>query len=195
MIGPGTGTASFLEHVGHHPRVARAFHFAREAHRGQTRKGGGAFIFHPIRVAKTVMSVPHTIEMIEAALLHDTVEDTQVTIGQIQAEFGLTVARLVRALTCTLTPEDGNRATRKRLKRERLAKAGPEVATIKLADIIDNSRDISTLSKSFARVYLSEQKSLVEALFNADAALRSIALEVIEREQSKVELLDELAFA
>lgn len=174
-------------------KVDRAFRTAKAAHSGQRRKGGGSFFLHPLRVARQVAKVPHTTEMVCAALLHDVVEDTAVTIDQIRKEFGLTVARLVEALTCRLTSEDGNRATRKRMERERLASAGPEVGTVKLADVMDNVRDIAVIDPGFAKVYLPEQLALARALETADHDLRDQAIELIEREMDKLDAVNELA--
>lgn len=81
---------------------ARAHAFATDAHGDidQRRKyTGEPYIVHPIAVAELVRSVPHTPEMIAAALLHDVVEDTPVTIEGIETEFGARVAELVGWLT------------------------------------------------------------------------------------------------
>ncbi len=60
-----------------------------------------------------VRSVPHTEEMLAAAWLHDTVEDTPTTLGDIESHFGPKVAELVRMLTNVSRAEDGNRFERK----------------------------------------------------------------------------------
>ena len=78
----------------------RAIQFATEAHGDQARKYcGSPYITHPIAVAKIVESVEHTEEMVVAAILHDVVEDTPVTIDEIETEFGPVVAELVHFLT------------------------------------------------------------------------------------------------
>src|SRR5688572_2066454 len=95
---------------------SRARGFAERAHAaiGQRRKyTGEPYIVHPIAVAELVRSVPHTPEMIAAALLHDVVEDTPVTLAQIEAEFGPVVADLVDWLTDVSRPADGKRQVRK----------------------------------------------------------------------------------
>jgi (p)ppGpp synthase/HD superfamily hydrolase len=166
------------------PIVEKAFHFAREAHEGQTRKYTGApYIVHPIRVARRVASVPHTREMVAAALLHDVDEDTPVTLAEIQREFGDHVARLVDGLTCRLTPDDGNRKARKRMERERLAQEGPAIGTIKVADVMDNSHDIALHDARYAQLVLPEHECLVRAL-EADGTLVKRAMEEIERQKS-----------
>lgn len=172
--------------------VDEAFAFAKKAHRGQRRKYGGPYIAHPMRVARTVAKVAHTQEMVAAALLHDVVEDTEYRLSDIGSRFGLTVTRLVDGLTCRLTSQDGNRAKRKRIERERLAKAGPEVATVKLADVMDNCRDLVVQDPKFAAVYLAESKRLVEALECGDMSLRKRAREMVRTEQAKLAVYEDL---
>src|SRR5882672_10206982 len=100
--------------------IAAARAFAGEAHGGinHLRKyTKDPYIVHPEEVAGIVASRPHTPEMIAAALLHDTVEDTPVTINDIRQRFGPVVAGLVDDLTDVSNPTDGNRVTRKTMDR------------------------------------------------------------------------------
>ena len=98
--------------------------FATMAHGDQKRKyTGEPYIVHPIAVSEIVKTVPHTDEMIAAALLHDVVEDTPFTIDDINDRFGNKVAELVSWLTDVSRPEDGNRKTRKSLDREHIVEA------------------------------------------------------------------------
>ena len=126
--------------------VRDAYLFASAAHFavGQKRKFSGEdYIVHPVDVAKIVHGVKNSTDtMVAAALLHDTVEDTQVTTSVIQSYFGAEVADLVEWLTNVTTLEDGNRKTRKKLDRERMWKAPYEAQTIKVADVIANLSDI-----------------------------------------------------
>ncbi len=152
----------------------RALAFAREAHGSinQRRKyTGEPYIVHPIAVAEIVRSVPHTEAMIAAALLHDVVEDTPVTIEDIQAEFGEEIAGLVDWLTDVSRPSDGNRRKRKHLDLLHTAKAPAAAKTIKLADLIDNTRTISVHDPSFWPVYRREKEALLEVLREGDASL------------------------
>lgn len=78
----------------------QALQFARKAHGDQQRKySGEAYIEHPIRVAELVRSVAHTPEMICAAYLHDVVEDTPVSLQDIERKFGRKIMALVEELT------------------------------------------------------------------------------------------------
>lgn len=159
---------------------AKADAYAEKAHTGQTRANGEPYIIHPRQVAALVATVPHTAEMLAAALLHDVVEDTQATIEDIEREFGPTVAVLVGQVTITSHLSDGNRQTRKALDRARLATASPEAKTIKLADIISNVSDSRyLLPASFARKYLAEKEQDLEVLTEGDTTLFAMAREKI----------------
>lgn len=152
----------------------RALEYAARAHEsvGQRRKyTGEPYIVHPIAVAEIVRSVPHSPEMVAAAYLHDVVEDTPVTIEEVEAEFGSEVAELVGWLTDVSKPEDGNRRTRKAIDLEHSAKAPPEAKTIKLADLIDNTRTIKPHDPGFWRVYRREKQALLGVLREGDPTL------------------------
>lgn len=170
----------------HYDLVRMAMRFAAEAHEGigQVRKyTGEPYINHPAAVVELVGSVAHTPEMLAAAWLHDTVEDTPVTLQDIERTFGSVVAVMVEGLTDTSKPEDGNRAARKAIDRARIANTSPEVKTIKLADLIDNSRSIFSYDRQFAKVYLAEKLLLLEVLKEGDPFLYAMA-ESIAQEQS-----------
>lgn len=155
--------------------------FAAIAHQWQTRKyTGEPYITHPAAVVALVQSVPHTPEMIAAAWLHDTVEDTDTTLDDVRAEFGDAVADLVEMLTDVSRPEDGNRAARKALDREHIAKASPDAKTVKLADLIDNSRSIMAHDPQFARVYLAEKRLLLDVLTEGDPTLYAMARRIVD---------------
>ena len=146
--------------------------FATAAHGDQKRKyTGDPYINHPIAVAEIVETVPHTQEMIAAALLHDVVEDTHVTIDQIADKFGDKVAELVGWLTDISRPEDGNRRTRKALDRAHSANAPAEAQTIKLADLIHNSISIAEHDPNFWKVYREEKVELLKVLTKGDKSL------------------------
>jgi (p)ppGpp synthase/HD superfamily hydrolase len=152
----------------------RALAFAKAAHESidQRRKyTSEPYIVHPMAVAELVRSVPHTPEMIAAAYLHDVVEDTPITIGQVRAEFGPVVGDLVEWLTDVSKPSDGNRRVRKELDRQHLAKAPPDAKTIKLADLIDNALTIRERDRSFWKVYKREKMALLEVLKEGDPTL------------------------
>lgn len=136
--------------------VQRAMLFAEAAHKaiGQKRKyTNEPYFIHPVEVVSILTKfLPRTPqEVIAAAYLHDVVEDTCITLEDIEAHFGKTVASYVEQLTDVSKPSDGNRATRKRIDREHTAKCHPLIANVKLADLISNSRTIVKYDKEFAK--------------------------------------------
>ena len=161
--------------------IEDAFDFSQAAHVGQLRKyTGDKYFSHCSSAAMKVHYVGGSAVQIAAALLHDTVEDTEVTLEDIQVRFGQKVASLVEWLTDVSTPEDGNRAARKKLDREHLAEAPPEAKTIKLADLIDNTSSIVTHAPEFAKVYMAEKKLLLEVLQEGDPKLLKEATKIVE---------------
>jgi len=162
--------------------VDKALVYATAAHVavGQRRKyTGEPYIVHPVEVMNIVKTVPHTETMLAAALLHDVVEDTGCTLLDIQSEFGEEVATLVNWLTDVSKPEDGPRWYRKKLDREHTAKAPAEAQTIKLADLISNSKSIVTHDPKFAKTYLEEKRLLLGVLTKGDTGLHAIASEIV----------------
>lgn len=158
-----------------------ALRFATRAHGDQKRKYSlEPYIAHPIAVAEIVRSVPHTPEMIAAALLHDVCEDTPVDLHEICGNFGGKVAQLVAWLTDISTPYHGNRAARKELDSHHTALAPAAAKTIKLADLIDNSVSIKEHDPDFWKVYREEKRRLLEVLKDGDPTLWSRAAELVD---------------
>ena len=151
--------------------IIQAAVFARYAHRNQVRKyTGEPYWNHCNEVAYIVW--PHaTNEMVAAAYLHDTMEDCEVDSDTIQTLFGDRVCSLVKDLTDVSKPSDGNRRIRKDIDLKHTAMASPEAKTIKLADLISNTRSIVQYDPNFARVYLHEKERLLEVLQEGDPKL------------------------
>ena len=170
--------------------LAPALDFATKAHEGQVRKyTGEPYIHHPIAVARLVASVTDDRAMIIAAILHDTVEDTDATLDEIEHLFGADVASLVEALTDVSTPQDGLRHMRKEIDRLHTAKASPRAKTIKLADLIDNSGSIIERDPKFAKVYIGEKKPLLEVLTEGDPFLLSEAWRIVRKAERNFEVM------
>jgi (p)ppGpp synthase/HD superfamily hydrolase len=163
-------------------RLDRAIIFSASAHAGQERKYNGLpYVTHPIEVMIHVSSVPAATEDMKiAALLHDVLEDTEVKPYEIVQAFGLGVHDLVVELT--KVEIKGNRAERKAAERERLAACSIEAQTIKLADILSNTRTIAIDDPHFAATYLQEQHLLVEALKGGNLQLQASALSQIRQQ-------------
>lgn len=163
--------------------VDRAIEFATIAHEGQVRKyTGEPYVTHPIEVARIVGTVPHTTAMLVAAVLHDTVEDTDITLEDIERDFGAEVSELVYWLSDKSRPEDGNRKVRKAIDRKHIKAAPVKAQTIKLADIIDNTKSISEHDPDFWRVYRHEKIMLLDSMPKADATLMAIARQQVKKE-------------
>jgi (p)ppGpp synthase/HD superfamily hydrolase len=143
----------------------KVLQFATQAHSGQKRKyTGDDYIVHPVAVAKIVKDYGGSVDQQAAALLHDVVEDCDVTIDQVRDAFGDTVADLVDWLTDVSVPSDGNRAVRKALDRAHSADAPADAQFIKLADLMDNTKSIVAHDPSFAKVYLKEKQLLLSVM-------------------------------
>lgn len=160
-----------------------AEYFADMAHSqiGQKRKyTNEPYINHPKKVAYLVKCVGGTDEMISAAFLHDVLEDVAPILPifneeAITKKFGSTIASYVVWLTDQSKPEDGNREIRKKMDRDRIANAPPEVKTIKLADLIDNSLTICEYDPNFAKMYLAEKRLLLNNLKDGNKVLWDMA--------------------
>ncbi len=147
--------------------IDRARVYATQAHAriGHRRKYTlEPYDVHLKDVADLVASVSSDEEMIAAAWLHDIVEDTPATFEDIEKNFGHNVKQLVVELTDVSRPGHGNRAVRKEMDLHHLANASARAKTIKLADIIDNTSDISKHDHKFAKVYLLEMVALLDVL-------------------------------
>jgi (p)ppGpp synthase/HD superfamily hydrolase len=162
----------------------RALFFAIHAHGNQKRRyTGQPYIVHPIHVSAMVRQSGASTAAIAAALLHDVLEDTTTTHGQLVDEFGEYVARLVYQLTDSQTPADGTRAMRKAAFAEKLTVAEPEAQTIKVCDIIDNASSVAAFDPEFAATYLPEKLAQLKVLTNADQKLLARAIEICEVNQ------------
>ena len=125
----------------------RAIIFAVKAHAGTERRGKGyPYIVHPLEAVEIVATMTKDQELLAAAALHDTVEDTDVTVDQIQAEFGPRVAELVAAesdqFEAGVSEEDSWHA-RKKAAIDRLAKASRDAKIVALGDKLSNMRAIA----------------------------------------------------
>ncbi len=126
-------------------KILAAASFAAKKHKDQKRKGGDGepYINHPIEVASLLANFGKVSDedMIVAALLHDTVEDCDVSFEEIAENFGSVVADYVRELT---DDKSLAKAERKRLQIEHAPHLSRGAKQIKLADKISNIRDVTT---------------------------------------------------
>ncbi|MGB3186582.1 MAG: bifunctional (p)ppGpp synthetase/guanosine-3',5'-bis(diphosphate) 3'-pyrophosphohydrolase [Ornithinimicrobium sp.] len=129
-----------------HPRsdisvIQRAYRVAESAHRGQLRKSGDAYITHPLAVATILAELGMTPSTIAAALMHDTVEDTDYSLEQLRAEFGDEIAMLVDGVTKLDKVVYGEAAQSETVRKMVVAMSRDiRVLVIKLADRLHNAR-------------------------------------------------------
>jgi GTP pyrophosphokinase len=129
-----------------HPRadvsiIERAYEVAEHAHRGQLRKSGDAYITHPLAVTTILAELGMTPATLAAALLHDTVEDTAYSLGQLEKDFGREVAMLVDGVTKLDKVTYGDAAQAETVRKMVVAMAKDiRVLVIKLADRLHNAR-------------------------------------------------------
>ena len=121
--------------------VERAFLRAEEVHRGQLRKSGDPYITHPVAVAEILLEFGLDATTLAAALLHDTVEDTNFSIEKLRSEFGVEVATLVDGVTKLDRLTYGPSAEAETVRKMVVAMAKDiRVLVIKLADRLHNAR-------------------------------------------------------
>ena len=128
--------------------LAEAFAFANKAHAGQKRKSGEPFIAHPIEVAIILADLHMDVETITAALLHDTIEDTEVTRDDVVERFGEDVAALVEGVTKITQIEVGTLTDEQAATIRKMLVAMNKdirVIVIKLADRLHNMRTLASL--------------------------------------------------
>src|SRR2546421_3173134 len=131
-------------------RVQDAFVFACEQHAAQRRKSGEDFIVHPVGVARICASMQLDTETLCAALLHDTVEDTGASIGQVRERFGDEIAAIVDGVTklTGISFQSHDEAQAENYRKMMMAMADdPRVILIKLADRLHNLRTIEAMPK------------------------------------------------
>ncbi len=130
----------------HHPStkmddVERAYDVAKLAHAGQLRKSGDEYITHPVAVAEILSELGLNAETIIAALLHDTVEDTEYSLAQLRVDFGEKIANLVDGVTKLDKLIYGPTAEAETVRKMVIAMSRDiRVLVIKLADRLHNAR-------------------------------------------------------
>lgn len=146
--------------------------FAAMAHRDQCRKySGQPYIVHCLAVARTVAGITHDEEVVIAALLHDTVERTPVTLAELERAFGANVAGLVDQVSSVARRDEGTRTLRRQLNRRHYAEASRDAKTIKLADLLDSTAEIAETNPTVAPAYLREKQELLPALADGNLDL------------------------
>lgn len=172
-------------------KISDAASFAAAAHIDQKRKDGfQPYINHPLEVANLVANVGNVddVDVIVAALLHDTVEDCDVTFNDIEQRFGAAVAGYVRELTDDKTLP---KLERKRLQVEHAPHLSHGAKQIKLADKISNIRDVTMYppqgwSLERRREYVDWGERVVAGLRGANHSLEALFDEVANEAKSRL---------
>lgn len=145
--------------------VEKATVFATEKHIKQFRKfNGEPYVEHPKRVAQTVSAITFNDKLVAAALLHDTIEDTDTTYEEIVTEFGAEVADLVRDLTSD--KEEIKIVGKDIYLTEKMNKMNPDALLIKLADRLDNVSDLTMKNEEWSRAYAVQTNYILTNLSN-----------------------------
>lgn len=171
--------------------IRRAYEIAVDAHSKQRRKSGEPYIMHPIEVARICSEeIGLGPTAIVAALLHDVVEDTEVTLADIHEEFGEKIANLVDGLT--KLKSDYNRSTAQVENFKKVLSTlvyDVRVVLIKMADRLHNMRTIGAMSPH-KQVLIAAETSYIYAplahrlgLYNIKMEFQDLCMKVTERDQ------------
>lgn len=153
-------------------KLAEAIHFAKLAHDGQMRKGGGPYMEHPMRVMFTLSAYTMDEDLLCAAVLHDVIKDTKYDFTDINMRFGERVANLVMELT---NVED------------KYFHMSEDAKVIKMCDRMDNLRTLSSLDPEFAKMYLQESKEMLQYMI---AGSEGLAFDVADDLESEIYLAE-----
>ena len=127
-------------------KIVKAYYFAKTAHQGQKRQSGEDYLVHPKAVAEILIDLGLDCDTVVAALLHDVIEDTEVTTEEISQTFGSVVVSLVQGVTklSKLNFKSRLEEQAENLRRMFMAMSNDiRVIIIKLADRLHNMRTLS----------------------------------------------------
>jgi GTP diphosphokinase / guanosine-3',5'-bis(diphosphate) 3'-diphosphatase len=149
--------------------ICSAFRFAYELHQGQLRKSGEPYICHPVAVAGLLRDLGGSAAMIAAGFLHDVVEDTEVTIEEIEQRFGAEVRCLVEGVTklSKINFKSKTEGQAENFRRMFLSMAKDiRVIVVKLADRLHNMRTMEVMSEESRRRNALETRDIFAPLAN-----------------------------
>lgn len=175
-------------------KIKKAFLFGQKAHEGQFRKSGESYFNHPIATAIIIIELGMDNESIIAALLHDVIEDTEITADEVKRQFGADVAMLVEALTKLanipfVTRED---AQAENIRKMLLAMSEDiRVIIIKLADRLHNMRTIEGHKSEDKRRDIAKETLDIYAPIAHRLGIRPVKEEL---EDLAIRVLDPIAY-
>jgi guanosine-3',5'-bis(diphosphate) 3'-pyrophosphohydrolase len=174
--------------------VRHAFEMAAEAHQSMRRKSGEPYILHPIAVAQICINeIGLGVRSTICCLLHDTVEDTDITLEDVQREFGNEIAKIVDGLTKISNVLDANSSKQAENFRKILLTLtdDPRVILIKLADRLHNMRTLDHMKREKQLKVASETVWVYAplahrmGLYNIKTEMEDLAMKYLEPEQYK----------
>ncbi len=174
--------------------VRSAFEMAVNAHKTMRRKSGEPYILHPIAVAKIcVEEIGLGVRSSICALLHDTVEDTDITLDDIKREFGFEITKIVDGLTKIANVMDANTSQQaENFKKILLTLTDdPRVILIKLADRLHNMRTLDSLKRekqlkiSSETIYVYAPLAHRMGLYNIKTEMEDLSMKYMESETYK----------
>ena len=177
--------------------IRTAFEMAAEAHKTMRRKSGEPYILHPIAVARIcVEEIGLGIRSCICALLHDTVEDTDITLEDIQREFGTEITKIVDGLTKISNAMDANSSQQaENFKKILLTLTDdPRVILIKLADRLHNMRTLDSVKRekqlkiSSETVYVYAPLAHRMGLYNIKTEMEDLAMKYMESDRKSTRL-------
>ena len=154
--------------------INKAIYFAKKYHDGQLRKSGEPFYSHPLEVAYMISDYNLKTDVIAASILHDVVEDKEVTINMILETFGQRVAEMVNRLT--RDRPDGTKLSVKEIIRMAYKNGDKEVLLIKIFDRLHNLQNIHFLT---ADKQIKVAKETLNTVLLAATYLEDINIEFI----------------
>ena len=152
--------------------INKAIYWAKKYHGNQKRKSGEPYYTHPLEVAYMISDHKLKTDVIVASILHDIIEDTEVTVEMIEGTFGQRIAEMVDMLT--RDRPDGTKLTIEEVINNAYKKADKEVLLIKLIDRLHNIQTIGSLSAK------KIEKTITETLANFIASSMYLGLLEIE---------------
>ncbi len=177
--------------------IQKAYVFSAAAHAGQTRLSGEPYLFHPLEVANSLAEMKLDKASIAAGLLHDTVEDTKVTIKEVAAEFGNDVAKIVAGTTkiSKMSFHSKEEAQAENIRKMILAMADDiRVLMVKLADRLHNMRTLEFQKNIKQRLIAKETLDIYAPLANRLGLYRvKVQLEDLSLRYLKPDIYQQIA--
>ena len=158
--------------------IDKAIYWAKKYHDGQFRKSGEPYYTHPLEVAYLVSEYKLTTNVIVTAILHDIVEDTEVTVGMIVDEFGWRIAEMVDRLT--RDRPDGSKLSVEEILNNAYEKNDKEVLLIKVIDRLHNMQTIG------AKVYEKQRRATTETVIHFMSMIMHLNIIKLEEDINKL---------